>query len=291
MEPQSQADNSTQESPWLVYCDGTWGSTKAGAAAILVSPSGTRLRYVARLHFANEIDKCTNSITKYEAILLGLRKLRAISIQTCVLCTDSKVVSCQIDKECIAREPTLEKYLALMHIMENYFKGFTVEYIERNKNTEADELAKAAARNTLMPPYVCYHVLEDASIKTVLPEPRLINIFEGEDSRAPIMAYLRHYYESDSTIKKIRMQQRVRAYQIVDNNLYKASVSGPLLWCLNKAEGQDILLEVHTRSYEGHIGARALAAKILQQGFYWPTMIDDAAKLVSTCEACQNFSH
>jgi hypothetical protein len=36
--------------------------------------------------------------------------------------------------------------------MENYSKGFTVEYIERNKNTEADELAKAAVHNTLMPP-------------------------------------------------------------------------------------------------------------------------------------------
>jgi hypothetical protein len=32
--------------------------------------------------------------------------------------------------------------------MENYFKGFIVEHIERNKNTEADQLAKVAARNT-----------------------------------------------------------------------------------------------------------------------------------------------
>jgi hypothetical protein len=40
----------------------------------------------------------------------------------------------------------------------------------------------------------------------------------------------------------------------------------------------------------GHIGARALAAKVLGQGFYWPAVIDDAAKLVSTCEACQKFS-
>jgi hypothetical protein len=32
--------------------------------------------------------------------------------------------------------------------MEIFFKGFTVEYINRNKNVEADELAKAAARST-----------------------------------------------------------------------------------------------------------------------------------------------
>jgi ribonuclease HI len=80
----------------------------------LTSPSGIKLRYVAKLHFAGEIDKCTNNIAEYGAILLGLRKLRAIGVQTCVLHTYSKVVSGQIEKEYIAREPTLERYLALV---------------------------------------------------------------------------------------------------------------------------------------------------------------------------------
>jgi hypothetical protein len=88
MEPQSQV-NIMQESPWLVYCDGAWGSTRAGVAAVLTSPSGIKLHYTVRLQFSGEIDKCTNNIAKYEAILLGLRKLRAIGVQTC----DSKVVS------------------------------------------------------------------------------------------------------------------------------------------------------------------------------------------------------
>jgi ribonuclease HI len=61
--------------------------------------------------------------------LLGLHKLRAIGVQRCTLCTDSKVVTGQIEKECIAGEPTLERYLALVGRMENYFKGFTIEYI------------------------------------------------------------------------------------------------------------------------------------------------------------------
>jgi ribonuclease HI len=114
-------------------------------------------------------------------------------VQNCMFHTDSKVVSGQIEKEYIAREPTLEKYLALVHRMESYFKGFTVEYIERNKNIEANDLAKAPARNTPMPADVFFQVIEDASVKTVMPEPRFINIIEGEDWRALIMAYLRHY--------------------------------------------------------------------------------------------------
>jgi hypothetical protein len=52
-------------------------------------------------------------------------------------------VAGQIEKECISRELTLEKYLSLVRKMENYFKGFTVEYIERAKNFEDDEFVKA----------------------------------------------------------------------------------------------------------------------------------------------------
>jgi hypothetical protein len=51
------------------------------------------------------------------------------------------------------------------------------------------------------------------------------------------MAYLHHYYEPDRAIEQIRMQQRSQSYQIVDNDLYKISVSGPLLRCVSKEEG------------------------------------------------------
>jgi hypothetical protein len=172
----------------------------------------------------------------------------------------------------------------------DFFRGFTVEYIDRNKNIEADELTKAAARNTSLPADVFLQTITDASIKMIEPEPSVINIIHGEDWWAPIMVYLRHYYEPDSTIKQTRMQQRAQSYQIVNNDLYNISVSGPLLRCVSKAEGQQILSKVHARVCGGHIGARALATKTLRRGFYWPTMIDDPVKLVSTCEACQRFS-
>jgi hypothetical protein len=45
--------------------------------------------------------------------------------------------------------------------MENHFKGFSVEYIERNRNTEADELAKATAHNTSIPADVFFQVIEE----------------------------------------------------------------------------------------------------------------------------------
>jgi hypothetical protein len=45
------------------------------------------------------------------------------------------VTASQIKKEYMARDATLERYLAIVQRMNNYFKGFTVEYIKRTKNT------------------------------------------------------------------------------------------------------------------------------------------------------------
>jgi ribonuclease HI len=79
-----------------------------------------------------------------------------MGVQYRMLKTDSQVVASQIEKECMARDTTLEKYLATIQRMENYFKGFTVDYIERAKNTEADELAKVATKNAVLPPDVFF---------------------------------------------------------------------------------------------------------------------------------------
>jgi hypothetical protein len=101
-------------------------------------------------------------------------------VQYCMLKTDSKVVASQIGKECMAREATVEKYLVVIQRMENDFKVFTVEYIERTKNTEANELTKVAAKKAVLPPDVFFQVIEDPFVKTVEPEPKMVNIIQGE---------------------------------------------------------------------------------------------------------------
>jgi hypothetical protein len=73
---------------WTVFCDGSWGTFGAGAAAILVAPSKVKTCYAARLDFS-----CTNNIAEYEALLLGLRKLRTMGIRRAILKTDSQVIS------------------------------------------------------------------------------------------------------------------------------------------------------------------------------------------------------
>jgi ribonuclease HI len=122
METGFTVEGEVPELAWLISCDRAWGAAGAGAVAIQTSPSGIKLRYTARLQFNNEADKCTKNIAEYETTLLGLQKLTTIGVQMCILHTDSKVVAGQIEKECIIREPTLEKYLASVRRMEKKSK-------------------------------------------------------------------------------------------------------------------------------------------------------------------------
>jgi hypothetical protein len=55
-------------------------------------------------------------------------------------------------------------------------------------------------------------------------------------------------------------------------------------------EGKSLLAKIHVGVCGGHIGSGALTAKVFRQGFYWPSIIDDVSKVVTTCEACQKFS-
>jgi ribonuclease HI len=125
---------------WIVFCDGYWGTFGAGAAAVLVAPSKVKTCYAAKLDFS-----CTNNIAEYEALLLGLRKLRAMVIRRAIVKTDSQVISSHVDKSSKARDPKLERYLDTVRSLEASFEGFSVKNIPRGENEHADLLAKSAA--------------------------------------------------------------------------------------------------------------------------------------------------
>lgn len=83
------------------------------------------------MEFCNEDNKCTNNIAEYEAVLLGLRNIRALGVKRCKVKLDSRVVESHVDKDYETREPVLTKYLLVVRSMDKYFKGFDVEYAER----------------------------------------------------------------------------------------------------------------------------------------------------------------
>jgi ribonuclease HI len=115
--------------------------------------------------FALESNRCTNNIAEYEAVILGLRKLRALDVTTCITRTDSKVVTDQVEKEYSAKDPALMQYLTTVRSLEGQFKGFTLQHVDHIKNEEADALAKAAAKGEALSSDVFYHVIGTPAVR------------------------------------------------------------------------------------------------------------------------------
>ena len=50
---------------------------------------------------------------------------------------------------------------------------------------------------------------------------------------------------------------------------------------------ESLLSHCHTLTCGAHFGGNITAAKVLQSGFYWPTLFKDAHQFVSTYDKCQ----
>jgi ribonuclease HI len=64
---------------------------------MLVAPLDFQTKYAARLEF-----RATNNIAKYEGLILGLNKAKALGAKTLLIKTDSQVMVGQVKKEYMA---------------------------------------------------------------------------------------------------------------------------------------------------------------------------------------------
>ena len=159
---------------------------------MLVSPSKVKTCYAAKLDFS-----CTNNIAEYEALLLGLRKLKAMGIRRAILKTDSQVISGHVEKSYKARDPKLKKYLDTVRRIEASFEGFSVKNIPRGENEYADLLAKSAAQGLPLPSEVFFETIKAPSVE--LLERAVLNISPvySEDWRTEIISFLQGNFLSD----------------------------------------------------------------------------------------------
>jgi ribonuclease HI len=283
LDARAQGEEATKDAEaWTVFCDGSWGTFGAGAAAVLVAPSKVRTCYAARLDFS-----CTNNIDEYKALLLGLQKLKATGIRRAIFKTDSQVISGHVDKSSKARDPKLEKYLDTVRRLEAFFKGFYVKNIPRGENEHADLLAKSAAQGLPLPSEVFFETIKAPSVELMGRAMLAISPVYSEDWRTEIISFLQGNCLSDDKAYNKRMEARTRPYVIIERELYKHGVCSPLLKCLSRTEGIELMKEIHAGLCGSHIGPRPLLGKVFRQGFYWAKAASDAAELVQKCENCQ----
>jgi ribonuclease HI len=295
---------------WTMYFDGSLMKTGAGAGLLFISPLGKHLRYVIRLHFP-----ASNNVVKYEALVNGLRIAVELGVRCLDARGDSQLVIDQVMKNSHCRDRKMEAYCDEVRRLEDKFYGLELNHIARRYNETADELAKIASGRTTVPSNVFSRDIHQPSVKiddTPEPEeasaqPEVPSVTEGEGLRvegerngvtlnpnwqAPYLEYLLHGEMPLDKAEAQRLARRARSFVLLGDKkeLYHRSPSGILQRCISIAEGQELLQEIHSGACGHHAAPRALVGNAFRQGFYWPTAVADASRIVRSCQGCQFYA-
>jgi ribonuclease HI len=297
---------------WTMFFDGSLMKTGADAGLLFISPLGKHLHYVLRLHFP-----ASNNVAEYEALVNGLRIAIELGVRRLDARGDSQLVINQVMKNSHCRDPKMEAYYDEVRCLEDKFFGLELNHIARRYNETADELAKIASGRTTVPPDVFSRDLHQPSVKTDdTPEPKKVSALpevpsaqpeapsapEGEALRVeeerngvPQTPYLQYLHRGELPLDRAearRLAQRAKSFVLLGDGkeLYHRSPSGILQRCISIAEGQELLQEIHSGACGHHAAPRALVGNAFRQGFYWPTAVADATRIVRTYQGCQFYA-
>ncbi|GKU96145.1 hypothetical protein SLEP1_g9416 [Rubroshorea leprosula] len=186
---------------------------------------------------------------EYEALIYGLKLASELKVQSIQVFSDSQLVVGQI----------------------------------------TTELSKLASSQDLNPQRsTIVGVLDTPSYTDLTVECQLLSTDPSSPSwTTPLMNYLRsgELLEDSSVVKWVRC--RAAHFTLIDNQLYKRAALMPLLRCLTPYEAEYTVREVHEGVCGTHIGGKTLARKLLRQGYYWPTMVENAQNYVKKCPTYQ----
>ena len=76
-----------------------------------------------------------------------------------------------------------------------------------------------------------------------------------------------------------------------DPLLYRRGVDMIIKRCVPEIEQGGIMEKCHASPYGGNFARDKTSKKILQSGFYWPTLFKDCFEWVKHCDACQRLGN
>jgi len=92
-----------------------------------------------------------------------------------------------------------------------------------------------------------------------------------------------HWTKQDRT----KFLSKVKDFFWDDPYLFKYCADQIIRRCVPDNEIQSVISFCHEQACGGHFSAKKTATKILQCGFYWPTLFHDAYVFCSLCDRCQ----
>jgi hypothetical protein len=125
------------------------------------------------------------------------------------------------------------------------FRRFFYKKYPKRGNEHADLLAKSAAQGLPLPSEVFFETIKAPSVELMERAVLTISPVHSEDWRTEIISFLQGNCLSDDEVYNKRMEARTRPYVMIEGALYKHGVFSPLLKCLSRTEGIELMKEIH----------------------------------------------
>ncbi|CAL1413287.1 unnamed protein product [Linum trigynum] len=271
----------TDEGRWKLFVDGAASKTGAGAGIILETPGGVTHEVALRFSTLK-----TNNAAEYEALINGMRIAEELGARRLDVFSNSALVVRQVLGEFEVKEDCLLRFVEEAKKRAQVFEDWKLSHIARGDNAHADALSKLA---TAVDFEEERHVIfEKESPSTPGMGVNSVNVGkEEQDWRVPIVEYLMNDTLPTDPKEATGVRRRAARCTIIGSELHRRSYEGVYLRCLGKAEAKWALREIHEGVCGGHGGPRSLERTLKLQGYYWPTMRNDAKQLAMACHACQ----
>ncbi|GJZ75712.1 reverse transcriptase domain-containing protein [Tanacetum coccineum] len=219
------------------------------------------------------LEPLSQKVEKLLSDLLRKQNLSYLILSKTIVHTDHSALRHLFKKQ--DAKPRLIRWILLL-------QEFDIEIKDRKgtENVAADHLSRIENDE----------ISDDSEVDDNFPGETLMEINTKDE---PWFADFANYLVGDIIPKGMTYQQKnkffsdLKHYFWEEPYLFKVCSDGMIRRCISGPETQTILDQCHHGPTGGHYGPNVTAKKVLDSGFYWPTIIKEAHTLVRLCEACQ----
>ncbi|KAM2798278.1 hypothetical protein COP1_003248 [Malus domestica] len=205
------------------------------------------------------------------AVVFALDKFRSYLLGTKVIIyTDHAALKYLFTKK--EAKPRLIRWMLLL-------QEFDIEIRDKkgSENVVADHLSRMVHEEDAVP------------IIETFPDEQLMSVKVSEPWYADLVNYLVSKHVPSELLKHQcdKLKKEARFYVWDDPYLWKYCPDQVIRRCVHDSEFNAILTFCHTYACGGHFGTQRTALKVLECGFYWPTIFRDARTFCMSCDRCQ----